>query len=75
MVFWTESVTMIFSILSISYYGNPVDRNVVVAETDYGLRFASVVACGNVWGTQFHPEKSGKPGEVVLRNFAEIIKK
>jgi glutamine amidotransferase len=58
-----------------SYYGNPVDRNVVVAETDYGLSFASVVACGNVWGTQFHPEKSGKPGEVVLRNFAEIIKK
>jgi glutamine amidotransferase len=58
-----------------SYYGNPVDINVVVAETDYGLSFASVVACGNVWGTQFHPEKSGKPGEVVLRNFAEIIKK
>jgi glutamine amidotransferase len=58
-----------------SYYSNPVDKNVVVAETDYGLSFASVVACGNVWGTQFHPEKSGKPGEVVLYNFAEIIKK
>jgi glutamine amidotransferase len=57
-----------------SYYGSPTDRNVVVAETDYGLSFASVVAKGNVWGTQFHPEKSGKPGETVLRNFARIVK-
>ena len=58
-----------------SYYSSPADRNVVVAETDYGLDFASVVASGNVWGTQFHPEKSGKPGGVVLRNFAEIVKR
>lgn len=58
-----------------SYYGSPDDRNVVVAETDYGLDFASVVASGNVWGTQFHPEKSGKPGSGVLRNFAEIVKR
>jgi len=58
-----------------SYYGNPVNRDVVVAETDYGLNFASVVAYGNVWGTQFHPEKSGRSGEVILHNFAEIIKK
>ena len=58
-----------------SYYGSPADRNVVVAETEYGLNFASVVAKGNVWGTQFHPEKSGKPGEFVLRNFAEAVKR
>jgi glutamine amidotransferase len=58
-----------------SYYGDPVDRDVVVAETDYGINFASVVACENVWATQFHPEKSGKPGEIILRNFAEIIRK
>jgi glutamine amidotransferase len=58
-----------------SYYGDPVERDVVAAETDYGLNFASVVACGNVWATQFHPEKSGKPGGIILRNFAEIIKK
>jgi glutamine amidotransferase len=58
-----------------SYYAIPVEKNIVVAETDYGLRFASVVAKGNVYGTQFHPEKSGKPGERVLRNFAKIVRK
>jgi glutamine amidotransferase len=58
-----------------SYYGEPSDRDVVAAETDYGLNFASVVACGNVWATQFHPEKSGKSGEIILRNFTGILKK
>jgi len=58
-----------------SYYAAPTDKNIIVAETDYGLSFASVVAKGNVYGTQFHPEKSGKPGERVLRNFARIVKK
>jgi glutamine amidotransferase len=58
-----------------SYYGNPVDRDVIVAETGYGLNFASVVVCRNIWATQFHPEKSGKPGEIILRNFAGILKK
>ena len=58
-----------------SYYSNPVDKEAVVAETGYGVDFASVVACGNVWATQFHPEKSGKSGEIVLRNLGEIIKK
>jgi glutamine amidotransferase len=58
-----------------SYYGKPSDRNVVAAETDYGLKFASVVSYDNVWATQFHPEKSGRSGEIILRNFAGILKK
>jgi len=58
-----------------SYYGNPADAAVVVAETDYGLNFASVVNRGNIYGTQFHPEKSGEPGVAVLRNFVGIVKK
>ncbi|MFB0551286.1 MAG: imidazole glycerol phosphate synthase subunit HisH [Nitrososphaeria archaeon] len=58
-----------------SYYADPEDKEVVVAETDYGLSFASVIARDNVYGTQFHPEKSGRPGELVLRNFAEIVKR
>jgi len=58
-----------------SYYADPEDKDIVVAETDYGLSFASVVAKENVFGTQFHPEKSGGPGELVLRNFAEIVKR
>ncbi|MCD6088995.1 hypothetical protein J7K07_04675 [Candidatus Bathyarchaeota archaeon] len=38
------------------------------------MRFPSVIAKRNPYGTQFHPEKSGKPGRRVLMNFAEIIK-
>lgn len=58
-----------------SYYASPTNRDIIVAKTDYGLSFASVVAKGNIYGAQFHPEKSGKPGERILRNFAEIVKK
>lgn len=58
-----------------SYYPSPTDRYVTAAETEYGLIFPSVVAKGSIYGTQFHPEKSGKPGERILRNFAQMIKK
>jgi len=58
-----------------SYYASPITRDVIVAETDYGLSFTSVAAKGNIYGTQFHPEKSGKPGQQMLRNFARIVKK
>ena len=56
------------------YYVKTEDANVVAAETKYGVRFPSVIAKRNLYGTQFHPEKSGKPGRRVLMNFAEIIK-
>ncbi len=58
-----------------SYYSSPVNDELTVAKTDYGVSFASVVACGNIMATQFHPEKSGKSGDIVLNNFSEIIKK
>jgi len=58
-----------------SYYVNPIDRDVIVAETSYGVSFASVIAYGSIYGTQFHPEKSGKPGVKVLQNFARIVKR
>jgi len=48
---------------------------VIAAETEYGIRFASVVAEGNIYGTQFHPEKSGKSGSRILRNFMMIMKR
>jgi glutamine amidotransferase len=56
-----------------SYYAVPDDDAAVVATTDYGTRFAAVVAneAGNVFGTQFHPEKSGETGMKILRNFVE----
>ncbi|MFD1585979.1 imidazole glycerol phosphate synthase subunit HisH [Halorientalis brevis] len=57
-----------------SYYASPDDDGAVVATTDYGVDFPSIVAneAGNVFGTQFHPEKSGETGLTILRNFVEI---
>jgi len=47
---------------------NPSD---VAATTTYGVRFAASIQSGNVYGTQFHPEKSGTVGLQILRNFLE----
>lgn len=53
-----------------SYYCEPVQREVILAETDYGLVYASVVARKNLSGVQFHPEKSQTVGLQLLSNFA-----
>ena len=53
-----------------SFYCEPADARVVVGETEYGVRYASVVAEGNVCGVQFHPEKSQEVGLRMLKNFA-----
>jgi glutamine amidotransferase len=45
------------------------DEDAAAATTEYGSRFVSALARTNVWGTQFHPEKSGGVGAQVLRNF------
>ena len=57
-----------------SYYASPEDADAVVATTDYGGEFPSVIAneAGTVFGTQFHPEKSGETGLTILRNFVDI---
>jgi len=54
-----------------SYYPVPED-DVIVATTNYGIEFPSVIAKGNVFATQFHPEKSGDSGLRILRNFLEL---
>lgn len=55
-----------------SYYPDPADPARVVGETDYGgTVFASVVGQANLVATQFHPEKSGRIGLRLLKNFAE----
>lgn len=56
-----------------SYYCQADDPTVVVASTDYGINYASVVEKDNVWGAQFHPEKSGTDGLTMLKNFLAII--
>ncbi len=57
-----------------SYYCAPSDPSVTLATTDYGVDFASIVGRGNVWGTQFHPEKSQVVGLKILKNFVEMLK-
>lgn len=58
-----------------SFYPAPVDGDIVCALTTYGIEFASVIAKQNLYGTQFHPEKSGECGIKILSNFAKILKK
>mgnify|MGYP003382135203 CR=1 FL=1 len=55
-----------------SYYCDPDDATAVLAWTDYGLPFASVVAQDNLYGLQFHPEKSQSVGLRILQNFVEM---
>lgn len=52
-----------------SYYVVPRDPSIVAAETDYGVRFCSAIQRGNLFATQFHPEKSGSLGLRVYDNF------
>lgn len=57
-----------------SYYCAPLDSSVVLATTDYGIEFAAMVARGNIFGAQFHPEKSQSVGLRILANFASMVR-
>ncbi len=54
-----------------SYYPSPADMLTAVGWTEYGITFASAVARDNLVAVQFHPEKSGRPGLNILRNFCQ----
>lgn len=55
-----------------SYYFTCPDEKAVLARTDYGGRFICAVNSGNVYGVQFHPEKSHHNGVQLLKNFGEL---
>lgn len=55
-----------------SYYVVPRDESVIAARTSYGVRFTSMVSHGNLFATQFHPEKSQKVGLKLLSTFAAM---
>ncbi|AGY54775.1 Imidazole glycerol phosphate synthase subunit hisH [Bacteroidales bacterium CF] len=50
----------------------PVCNEFTAATTEYGDIFSSALSKNNFYGTQFHPEKSGETGEILLRNFIKI---
>jgi glutamine amidotransferase len=56
-----------------SYHALASDESDVVALTDYGMRFPSIVARKNVWAIQFHPEKSQQIGLSILKNYVEEV--
>jgi glutamine amidotransferase len=56
-----------------SYYVEPASPAIVLATTDYGSDFPSVVGQGQIFGVQFHPEKSQALGLGLLRNFADLV--
>ena len=57
-----------------SYYVEPRSEQVVIGTTEYGTRFTSAIGTNLIFGTQFHPEKSGPVGLQLLENFCEICR-
>lgn len=55
-----------------SYYVKPEDKSVILCKTGYGIDFVSGVKRDNLYGLQFHPEKSQSVGLKVLRNFVNL---
>lgn len=55
-----------------SYYLDAKDKSIVSAKTFYGIEIEVAVECGNVFATQFHPEKSSAEGLKMLSNFASL---
>jgi len=58
-----------------SYYVEPADAGLIAGVTAYGVEFASLVARDNVFGVQFHPEKSSALGLQILQNFGRLAAK
>jgi glutamine amidotransferase len=57
-----------------SFYVEPLSDATVATTTDYGVRFVSGIWHGNMFGVQFHPEKSQAHGLRVLKNFGDIAR-
>lgn len=55
-----------------SFYLKPADEKIIVAETNYEKDFCSAIESKNIFGVQFHPEKSGRVGLKILKNFIEV---
>lgn len=58
-----------------SFYADVADAAAKIAYTDYGFQLPASVQKGTIYGTQFHPEKSGPPGLKILENFSQICRR
>ena len=58
-----------------SYRVKPKNDDIIVADSDYGIAVPAIVSKGTLYGTQFHPEKSGKVGSLMIQNFLRECKK
>ncbi|MBD3287629.1 imidazole glycerol phosphate synthase subunit HisH [candidate division KSB1 bacterium] len=54
-----------------SYYIAPKNDEIVIATTDYGVDYPTIIESGNIYAVQFHPEKSGDSGLQLLKNWVE----
>lgn len=57
-----------------SYYAEPSEDKIVVGSSEYGVRFPALVGEKNIWGAQFHPEKSSPWGLKILENFGKRVR-
>lgn len=55
-----------------NFYCQPADSEIVVASANYGIKFAAIIHKNNIFGCQFHPEKSQSAGLQILKNFNNL---
>lgn len=55
-----------------SYHVLPIEKDAIVATTEYGCEVTAAIWKDNIYGVQFHPEKSGETGLKILKNFLEL---
>ena len=68
----TEGVTESTFVYFVHSYYVQTAADIVLATTDYEIEFPAIVRDGNIWATQFHPEKSQHVGERILKNFTQL---
>ena len=68
----TNKITNSFFYFVHSYFVMCNNRSDILSTTEYNIEFVSAIENGNIFGTQFHPEKSHKQGVLILKNFASL---
>jgi len=58
-----------------SYHVSPKNKSIVAANSKYGISISALIEKGNLFGTQFHPEKSGMVGSAMIKNFLKVCAK